>query len=212
MTTLAIDTSGPTLSLGLFDGAQALAVMREEIGRRHAERLRPVLEELFDAAGLRPSDLTRIGVVRGPGSFTGLRVGLAFARGLALATGAKAVGVSTFEAIAPSVANDDAPFALVLDAKRGEVFAQRFDAHANTHGHPFRHPVESGWPFPDMALAGSGAALVGRDGLDFDPVPGVSVVARLADERDPDRYPPVPLYLRAADAKPQATAVAERQR
>lgn len=203
---LALDTSGPTLSVGLFRGGETLFEFGREIGRGHAELLRPTVENALESTGSHPRDLQRIAVCTGPGSFTGLRAGLAFARGLALATGACATGVGTMEVLAHRVENGGEPFVVVLDARRNEVFAQCFQEDGRPDGAPFRHRLDEPWPFGDRAVAGSGALLVASRTLPYDPVPRPAVIARLAAERDPERHPASPFYGRGADAKPQASA------
>lgn len=118
MRLLAIDTATPRPSLAVVidDGVPRTV----ELPRLGAEALAPAVASLLSAAELVPGDLDRIAVVSGPGSFTGLRSSLAFARGLARATGALLVPVPTFEAAAGAVpAPPDAD--LLLEALRGEV-------------------------------------------------------------------------------------------
>ena len=122
MRLLAIDTATPRPSLALLAGDSEPRVA--ELPQQGAEALAPAVADLLAAAGLAPRDLDRVAVVSGPGSFTGLRSSLAFARGLARATGALLVPVPTFEAA--SLAIPLPPDAdLVLDALRGEVHRRR---------------------------------------------------------------------------------------
>ncbi len=118
MRLLAIDTATPRPSLAVVPGAQDPRTA--ELPRQGAEVLASAVAELLSRAGLSPRDLDRIGVVAGPGSFTGLRSSLAFARGLARATGALLVPVPTFEAASEAIPGPpDVDF--LLDALRGEV-------------------------------------------------------------------------------------------
>ena len=97
---LGIDTATPYLALALWSPSGTLASFSEEIGRDHAKRVLPDLETLFSRAGVAKTDLVAIGVGLGPGSYTGLRVGIATARGLARGLGVPVGGRSTLEAIA----------------------------------------------------------------------------------------------------------------
>jgi tRNA threonylcarbamoyladenosine biosynthesis protein TsaB len=99
---LAFDTALEACSAALLDGGRVRATRSIAMARGHQERLGPLVAELLAEAELRPADLDRIGVTVGPGSFTGLRVGLAFAKGLGLALGRPVVGVGTLEALAAS--------------------------------------------------------------------------------------------------------------
>lgn len=203
MIVLAIDTCLFACSVAVVDGDRVLARRVEPMSRGHQERLAPLVQEAMLEAGLGFDQLERIGVTIGPGSFTGLRVGLAFAKGLAAALGIPAVGVGSLEALAePERGNVVA----VLDAKRGQVYLQAFADGASVSA-PDALPIETAAArvaeFAPDILIGTGAALLA------DVRPGVRVtladvtdpvaVARLAASRSP--VPPRPLYLRAPDAK-----------
>jgi tRNA threonylcarbamoyladenosine biosynthesis protein TsaB len=122
MRLLAIDTATPRPSLALVvDGSEPWTV---ELPRKGAEALAPAASSLLVSAGISPRDLDRIAVVSGPGSFTGLRSSLAFARGLARAAGALLVPLPTFEVVSAGCPEPpDADF--LLDALRGEVHRRR---------------------------------------------------------------------------------------
>jgi tRNA threonylcarbamoyladenosine biosynthesis protein TsaB len=122
MRLLAIDTATPRPSLALVvDGSEPWTV---ELPRKGAEALAPAASSLLVSAGISPRDLDRIAVVSGPGSFTGLRSSLAFARGLARAAGALLVPLPTFEVVSAGCpGHPDADF--LLDALRGEVHRRR---------------------------------------------------------------------------------------
>lgn len=126
MRTLAIDTSGAAGSVAALAGGQ---VVERPLGRPgdHARLLASALAEVAAVLGWAPRDAELVAVVRGPGSFTGLRVGVTTAKALAWATGARLVGVSGFEVAARRVAEHagraDRPVAVAFDAGRGEVYA-----------------------------------------------------------------------------------------
>lgn len=213
MIILAIDTALSACSAAVLAGGRVLAAGSEPMVRGHQERLAPMVAEVMAEAGIDFRKLDRIGVTAGPGSFTGLRVGLAFAKGLSLALDAPAVGIGSLEALArslpPKEARPDEVVAACVDARRGQVYLQVFrDGRA--------------WDEPQAAsaedavveiqriagdrhiqLAGSGAAILAphlpRAGISSAQVPDPVVVARLAAAAEP--RPLAPIYLRAPDAK-----------
>ena len=213
MIVLALDTCLTACSVAICEGERVLAHATEVMARGHQERLAPMAEAVMAEAGLPFSRVERIGVTVGPGSFTGLRVGVAFAKGLASALSIPAVGVGTLEAMAAPVAG--LAFA-VIDARRGQVYGQAFE-----DGHALMAPdaltaedaaarlaeIAQGRP---VTLIGSGApllapmvptaAVVAAEGAD------AREVARLAASRTP--APLRPLYLRAPDAKLPAPRLA----
>lgn len=203
MIVLAIDTCLFACSVAVVDGEQVLARRVEPMSRGHQERLAPLVQEAMAEAGLGFDKLERIGVTVGPGSFTGLRVGLAFAKGLASALSIPAVGIGALEALAHTESGN---VVAVLDAKRGQVYLQAFSGGAQVSA-PDALPIETAAArvaeFAPDTLIGTGAALLAgvRPGVRVieadvtDPV----AVARLAALRSP--VPPRPLYLRAPDAK-----------
>ncbi|MCH8488585.1 MAG: tRNA (adenosine(37)-N6)-threonylcarbamoyltransferase complex dimerization subunit type 1 TsaB [Oceanicaulis sp.] len=199
---LVIDTAGPWCACALEAGG-LVRVRAHDIGRGHAEVLAPWVGALLDEAGCAPRDLHRIGVNVGPGGFAGVRVGVAFARGLALACGAQAVGVGALDAWALHADPDRAGDVLcVHDARRGELIwrlfrkgvplndSQRGDLDAA------RAALSAA---PGARLAGSGAALLG--GPEFDPEPPLHALLSLARAAPADAPPPAPVYARAPDAK-----------
>ena len=130
MAYLGVDCSSPYLALALYGGG-LLASFCEEVGRDHAKRITGALDTLFEQAGLTPSDLRGVGVGVGPGSYTGLRVGVATAQGLARGLNVPLRGESTLLAVAAGVLSTTEPHAIVaLDAQRGNVYAGvfRFEA------------------------------------------------------------------------------------
>jgi tRNA threonylcarbamoyladenosine biosynthesis protein TsaB len=180
----------------------------------------PMIEAVLEDASLTPADLTALAVTIGPGTFTGLRVGLAAARGLALARALPLVGVTTLEAIAfPVEAETGETIVAAFDAKRGEVYLQAFDAGRLPLNEPMIVALDKAcehMPGSRIVAVGTGAALI-AGGLaghniacrlsDAAPQPDALAVARIAAARlklhGPDhfRIAPAPLYLRAPDAK-----------
>lgn len=203
MIILAIDTCLFACSVAVVDGDAVLARRVEPMSRGHQERLAPLVQEAMAEAGIGFDKLERIGVTVGPGSFTGLRVGLAFAKGLAAALSIPAVGVGSLEALAEP---ESGTVLAVLDAKRGQVYLQAFAGGVAVSA-PDALPIETAAArlaeFAPDTLIGTGAELLAQM------APGVRVVladvtdpvavARLAAARAP--VPPRPLYLRAPDAK-----------
>ena len=124
----AFDTALGACSVALFADGRVLAARREEMARGHAERLLPMAEEVLAEAGLGWTDLDRLAVTLGPGTFTGVRTGLAAARGLALALDLPLAGLNTLEVIAEgaAAARGDAPLVVILDAHGGPLYAQVF--------------------------------------------------------------------------------------
>ena len=206
MRILALDTCLPATSAAVLDGERVLAARSEPMARGHQERLAMLVREVMGEAGLAFADLDRIGVTVGPGSFTGLRVGLAFAKGLSAALDIPAVGVGSLEALA---ARAHGFVAAAIDARRGQVYLQVFDGGRALMA-PDGLPVEtaaarlaelhSGQP---ATLIGSGAPLIASV------LPGATVLtAEVPDPADVARLaaraalvPPRPLYLRAPDAR-----------
>lgn len=205
MIVLAIDTAGAGCYAALYDPDQdaVLGAAGADIGRGHAERLMEFVDAALEAAGVDIRAIGRIAVTVGPGSFTGIRVGVAAARGLALALGVPAVGVSTLAALA---ADRQRPLLVAMDAKRGEVYWQLFaaDGTATTPAIATLAEARAIAAGHDGAITGSAAHLL-REGAPQD-ADGVSIaaVARLGARLDPQDHQPKPLYLRGPDAKPQA--------
>lgn len=212
MIVLAIDTSGSGCSAAIYDsGSDAiLGQSGADIGRGHAERLMEFVDEALASADRPIGDIDRIAVTIGPGSFTGIRVGVATARGLALALGKPAVGISSLHVLAEE-ARAAAPGKAVLvaiDAKRDEVYVQAFDAAGQAVTEPEALAVMTArdhFAGFEGGVAGSGAELLTSvTPVKTADVVDIAVVARLGAGADPASAKPKPLYLRGPDAKPQA--------
>ncbi|MEQ9812924.1 MAG: tRNA (adenosine(37)-N6)-threonylcarbamoyltransferase complex dimerization subunit type 1 TsaB [Azospirillaceae bacterium] len=216
---LALDTGGNQLALGLGmagrDGAvEMLAVHQVALRHGHGEALPDALAALLAGIGATPGDLDLIVVATGPGGFTGLRVGLAFAGGIALASGAAIVGVPTFDALSaalppPSAGRDRL---IAVDSRRTEPFIRHLDATGRIVSERWialdalsrllggRRVEIAGDAAVPVAAALPAAAAVVIAGAGVDP----AVLAGLGHDRRtlarPD--PPSPLYLRPPEARP----------
>lgn len=212
MILLGLDTAGTNCAAAVYDSARGELLGRAsaDIGRGHAEQLMGFIENALAESGKTLEAVERIAVTIGPGSFTGIRVGVATARGLGLALGIPAVGVSTLHVLAAhglaaqGQPGDTAVLA-AMDAKRDELYCQLFDASGASMGEPVAIGLEDAKArFSDFEgrIVGSGAALLrpGTVGMnDFD----IATVARLGALADANIDKPKPLYLRGPDAKPQ---------
>lgn len=206
MIVLGLDTCLNACSVAVLEGTTVLAHRSEAMARGHQERLALLAQSVMSDAGLAFDRLERIGATVGPGSFTGLRVGVAFAKGLASALSTPAVGVGTLEALA---AEAKGLVAAVIDARRDQVYMQVFE-----DGQALMAPDGLGIGTAlariaelatgrEITLVGSGAPLLASalpeatilmpEGCD------ARIVARLASDRAVMSIRP--LYLRAPDAK-----------
>ncbi len=127
MKILAYDSSSEVLSVGLFDGEALIGEMESALFTRHTSTLAPCIDMLLKSHRMEIADIDVIAVGLGPGSFTGLRVGLATAKVLAYAAKKKLVGVSSLEAIAAGLPAWRGKKAVALDAKRGRHYAAVFE-------------------------------------------------------------------------------------
>lgn len=205
---LVIDTALGLCTVAAFEDGRLLAARTEAMTRGHQERLGGFLRDVAERAG-GFSTLDRIGVTVGPGSFTGLRVGLAFAQGLGAALDRPVVGISALDALAASV--PPAPFtAALIDARRGQVYARFWRDGVPTHA-PEALGIEEA--AARIAGLGAGVQLVGTGAplladrfpdslvLALDG-PSPEALAALTAAADLAADPPRPLYLRAPDATP----------
>ena len=136
-TTLSFDTSAEYCAAALVQDGTEIAAQSLAMSRGHAEALVPLVRELCASTGTDLSGVDLVAVTVGPGSFTGVRTGIAAARGFALATGAPAVGVSSLQAVAYAARQAGSPSVLVvLDTRRADFFAQLFDSNAQPCGDP----------------------------------------------------------------------------
>jgi tRNA threonylcarbamoyl adenosine modification protein YeaZ len=222
MRVLAIDTALEACSAAVLDTERGGIAARESepMARGHAEALMPMIARVMAAAKIPFRDLDRIAVTTGPGSFTGLRVGISAARGIALAADKPAAGLSTLAAYAaPLIASDDAiPVVAAIDARHGQIYLQVFGPAGRTMvGARIATIAEAvraaaGGP---VRVVGSAARAVadaltdaGRPpaAVDPRPAPDIAWVARMGAALPDGHAPPKPQYLRAPDAQPQDAA------
>ncbi len=123
MRVLGIETSTPVCSVALVDSERVVAEYTLDVGVGHAERLLPMVRRILEDAGLQVSDLDGVAVAAGPGSFTGLRIGMSAAKGLCLASDLSLLAVPTLEGLALPMVSAGLPVCSMLDARRGEVYA-----------------------------------------------------------------------------------------
>jgi len=217
MRVLAIDTALEACSAAVLDTERTGVTAHESrpMARGHAEALIPLIARVLERAQLTFSEIDRIAVTTGPGSFTGLRVGISAARGIALATGKPAVGLSTLAAFAaPLIAADDTlPVVAVIDARHDHVYLQVFGPGGRTIVAPRLVPLRealrvaaTGAPRLTGTAARMRAALVDQRSS-----PDIDWVARLGAAAVETGSPPKPLYLRAPDAQPQNAAQLARR-
>ncbi|MBZ9789877.1 tRNA (adenosine(37)-N6)-threonylcarbamoyltransferase complex dimerization subunit type 1 TsaB [Rhizobium sp. 3T7] len=212
MIILALDTAGVDCAAALYDSGRdtMLGEASDMIGKGHAEHLMGIVDRALDQAGVALSAVDRIAVTVGPGSFTGIRVGVAAARGFALSLGVPAVGVTTLAVMAEAqrLKAPGRPVLAAMDAKRNEIYLQAFDADGEPLDEARAVNVEEAQAFAatfEGEVIGSATPLLKPDATgDYANHFPISMVARLGAAADPSAGKPKPLYLRGPDAKPQA--------
>ena len=166
MLILAFDTATPAGSAALLEDSRVLMSRYFDVGLQHSQRLSGELEEILRSADRRAEQLDAVAVTGGPGSFTGLRIGLSTAKGLCLASGAALVTVSTLEALAARLPWCRHPVCPMVAARRGEVYAALFDTSAGQqrprqiHSMRAARPQEviEEWAHTETVFLGDGAA------------------------------------------------------
>ena len=193
--TLAIDTARERLqlALALADGSTDTEI--RDVAKGHAELIFSAITALLERNSLAYADLDRIAVTTGPGSFTGLRIGISAARGLGLALDSAVIGVPSLLALSLSRSG---PSELIDDARRGEAYRQSFSAPGLPDGEP------------ELVDLQASLQTASRENPD-DPMIDIAAMARFATTADPARFPPDPAYIRPADAKPQENARVARR-
>ena len=220
MLILAIDTALDACAAAVLDTDAAELIAQESLPmkRGHAEVLMPLIARVMRAANLSFTALDRIAVTTGPGSFTGLRVGISAARGLALAAAKPVVGLTTLSAYAAAVVcqNRPAPVISAIDARHDHVYFQIVSGDGAELVRPKILSIDeaiAASQFGAPHLVGNAAKILAdrwpQDAeapvaVDSEAAPDIAWVAWLGAAADPHNAPPRPFYLRAPDAKPAA--------
>lgn len=195
MIVLALDTTGPHCSVALADGPRILASISEKIGRGHAESLAPMVQDVFAEAKLSADAVKRLAVCTGPGSFTGLRVALSYAKGFALPRNIPVVGVDALALTYLEQGMQPSPATIWADVRRDQVMFGDYAGAAPLNGKP---PQLASLAQRDQHVAKAGLPVFECEAVNIDLL--AKVAARFADE-DLSLYPAIPLYARAPDAK-----------
>lgn len=212
MRVLGIETSTSRAGAALIENGHAISTRTCERKSQSAEQLLPMIDELLASAGWSRQSLDRLGVSVGPGSFTGLRIGIACAQGLSLGLGVPLVGVTSLRAMARAVPESIPGIRCpLLDARRGEVFAAAHQAGpaaaellaplavAATSARSNLETAVSApivWIGGGLELAGIGASFRSPE----TDAPSASAVGQLAEVLDPSEHPALPVYVRDAGA------------
>jgi tRNA threonylcarbamoyladenosine biosynthesis protein TsaB len=223
MLILALDTALDACAAAVLDtrAGKLIAVESQSMKRGHAEALMPLIARVMKESGLPFAALDRIAVTTGPGSFTGLRVGLSAARGIGLAAGKPVVGLTTLSAYAAPVVSEsgDNPVISAIDARHDQIYFQVVSHDGSTLVRPKVAPIAEALEaaqFGAPHLVGNAAAILAdRWPSDSPPpfkvealaAPDIIWVAWLGAAVDPATAPPKPFYLRAPDAKPSQDTV-----
>ncbi len=227
MSILAIDTALGATSVGVFERGSLIELASRSVAmeKGHAEALVPLVQEVMAEVEQGFAGLTKVAVTVGPGSFTGLRVGISAARGFALARAIPVVGISTLAAYAaPQIAAGESSIvAVAIDAHHDEIYFQVFAPGGRTMVGPsavgVRQAARTLGSGP-VRITGSGAAMlaveawsigVGATVIDGTPAPDIGWVARLAESASPDQALPRPIYIKGVNATPQTAAALPRR-
>ncbi|WP_063685828.1 tRNA (adenosine(37)-N6)-threonylcarbamoyltransferase complex dimerization subunit type 1 TsaB [Bradyrhizobium stylosanthis] len=220
MLILAIDTALEACAAAVLDtdAGELLAQESQLMKRGHAEALMPMIARVMQSANLAFTSLDRIAVTVGPGSFTGLRVGISAARGLALAAKRPAVGLTTLSAYAATVVGQSKPAPVIsaIDARHDHVYFQIVAGDGSPLVRPAVAPIDeaiAASQFGAPHLVGNAASILAdrwpKDApqpvaVDAQAAPDIGWVAWLGAAADPETTPARPFYLKAPDAKPAA--------
>ena len=218
MLILAIDTALDACAAAVLDteAGKLIAQESQAMKRGHAEALMPLIGRVIAASGAAFTNLGRIVVTTGPGSFTGLRVGLSAARGIALAANIPVVGVTTLTAYAAPIVsqNLEPPVVSAIDARHDHVYLQVVSGNGSALVRPRVTPITealNAWRFGAPYIVGNAATLLAErwpshavPPVKVDPqaAPDIAWVGWLGAAVSPNTAPARPFYLRAPDAKP----------
>src|SRR3954452_24722316 len=218
MLILAIDTALDACAAAVLDTEAARIIAQESLPmkRGHAEALMPLIARVMKASGVAFTALDRVAVTKGPGSFTGLRVGLSAARGIGLAAGKPVVGLTTLTAYAAPFVGEKSehPIISAIDARHDHVYFQVVSGDGGSLVKPKVAPISEALEaarFGAPHLVGNAAKILAdrwpSDApppfkVDVQPAPDISWVAWLGAAVSPETAPASPYYLRPPDAKP----------
>ena len=223
MITLAFDTCLDACSVALFGGGsgETLAHRHVPMSRGHAEALPVLIGDVTKEAGLQPHDIGQVAITRGPGTFTGVRIGVSAARGLAISGSIPIIAISSLEALAACAMAKGPPAASVaalIDARRGEVYAAVYSSRCVETLGPCVLPadgLDEALPEGELIVIGTGASLAAAQSRRFHvsaapalPKARIWGLHAIGQVHQPVR--PLPLYLRAPDAKPTAAGAQVR--
>ena len=220
MKILAFDTALRTCSVAVWIDGWVQARSFEPRCRGHAEVLIPMINQVCTSASVKMADMDRLAVTVGPGTFAGVRIGIAAARGLAVSLSLPLVGITTLEAVAAGAAarlrTAEGHVTVLFDARRGQIYAQSFDPALEALAPPrvaLPNEVLADLPPGAGVLVGDGVALLGDQmaqargdlrAIVDESHPDAAVIAKLAakcEPAPPGSGAPSPLYLRPPDAK-----------
>jgi len=226
MLILAIDTALDACAAAVLDtrATKLIATESQSMKRGHAEALMPLIARVMKESGLPFAALDRVAVTTGPGSFTGLRVGLSAARGIGLAASKPVVGLTTLSAYAAPIVSENGEYPIIaaIDARHDQVYFQVVSGNGHSLIRPKVAPISEALAasrFGAPYLVGNAAGIL-ADRWPSDaappfkveelPAPDITWVAWLGAAVDPSTAPPKPYYLRAPDAKPSQHAIASQ--
>jgi tRNA threonylcarbamoyladenosine biosynthesis protein TsaB len=223
MLILAIDTALDACAAAVLDTDAGQLIAQESLAmkRGHAEALMPLIARVMKASGVAFTSLDRIAVTTGPGSFTGLRVGLSAARGIALAADKPVVGITTLTAYAAPFVGDDSahPILSAVDARHDHVYFQVVSGDGGSlvkaKVAPIEEAIEASRRGAPHLVGNAAGILADRwpsdapapTKVDVQPAPDINWVAWVGAAVDPETAPAKPYYLRAPDAKPPKEAL-----
>ena len=207
MLILALDTSMAACSACVYDTStgSVLGAKLALMDRGQAEALAPMVKATMRGAGIAFSKLDRIAVTTGPGTFTGVRIGLAFARGLGVSLGIPVIGINSLAAIAANEKSGTHPIIVASDARGGDIYFATFDANSRELTPPVISRIEDiAMPAQTCLVLGTGADAVLKPphlrSVAGD-LPIAANFVHLAATLQPTEFPPEPLYLRPPDVK-----------
>jgi len=192
---LAIETSTGPCSVALWKNGGIAAYLENSKPVMQSASLIPMIEEALVKSGTQYQDLSAIACTIGPGSFTGIRVGLAAARGIAFAAKIKTLGFTTLETLAFAARVQSNPITAIINAGKGEVYYQHFASG------PFKTVSEA--CLGKLESIENKGLVIGNVGVEKITFPRADALAELAATRAQFAHPPAPFYIRPPDAKPQ---------